>query len=127
RPSSSRFPMRRRAWFVRHGWNAPAPDHVPAPIDSSPIHLDAPASAAVGEARPCNFRSFFASQGVGVMRCWEDMESQGSGAPGLHGIHVLVIEDSPGTLDMLTALLRLEGAVAVGGANVRDALAALRA
>jgi len=50
------------------------------------------------------------------------MESQDSGAPGLHGIHVLVIEDSPGTLDMLTALLRLEGAVAVGVANGRDAL-----
>ncbi|PYN69894.1 MAG: hypothetical protein DMD90_02115, partial [Candidatus Rokuibacteriota bacterium] len=57
----------------------------------------------------------------------EDMESQDSGAPGLHGIHVLVIEDSPGTLDMLTALLRLEGAVAVGVANGRDALSALRA
>jgi len=55
------------------------------------------------------------------------MESQDSGAPGLHGIHVLVIEDSPGTLDMLTALLRLEGAVAVGVANGRDALSALRA
>src|SRR5438876_9823451 len=61
------------------------------------------------------------------MRCREDMESQDSGAPGLHGIHVLVIEDSPGTLDMLTALLRLEGAVAVGVANGRDALSALRA
>src|SRR5438034_9016874 len=60
------------------------------------------------------------------MRCREDMESQDSGAPGLHGIHVLVIEDSPGTLDMLTALLRLEGAVAVGVANGRDALSALR-
>ncbi len=62
-----------------------------------------------------------------MMRCREDMESQDSGAPGLHGIHVLVIEDSPGTLDMLTALLRLEGAVAVGVANGRDALSALRA
>jgi len=62
-----------------------------------------------------------------VMRCRGDMESQDSGAPGLHGIHVLVIEDSPGTLDMLTALLRLEGAVAVGVANGRDALSALRA
>src|SRR2546426_11987986 len=62
-----------------------------------------------------------------VVRCREDMESQDSGAPGLHGIHVLVIEDSSGTLDMLTALLRLEGAVAVGVANGRDALLALRA
>jgi len=55
------------------------------------------------------------------------MERQGSGAPGLHGIHVLVVEDSPGVLDMLTALLRLEGADAVGVANGRDALSALRA
>ena len=61
-----------------------------------------------------------------MMRCREDMESQDSGAPGLHGIHVLVIEDSPGTLNMLTGLLRLEGAVAVGVANGRDALSALR-
>src|SRR5437660_11619429 len=61
------------------------------------------------------------------MRCREDMESQDSGAPGLHGIHVLVIEDSPGTLDMLTALLRLEGAVAVGVPTGRAALSALRA
>src|SRR5437773_10889133 len=61
------------------------------------------------------------------MRCRGDMESQDSGAPGLHAMHVLVIEDSPGTLDMLTALLRLEGASAVGVANGRDALSALRA
>jgi CheY-like chemotaxis protein len=55
------------------------------------------------------------------------METQGSGAPGLHGIHVLVVEDSPGVLDVLTTLLRQEGADAVGVANGRDALSAVRA
>jgi CheY-like chemotaxis protein len=57
----------------------------------------------------------------------EDMETKGSGAPGLQGIQVLVIDDSPGVLDVLTTLLRLEGADAVGVANGRDALSALRA
>jgi len=55
------------------------------------------------------------------------METQDSGAPGLHGIHVLVVEDSPGVLDVLTTLLRQEGADAVGVANGRDALSAVRA
>ena len=42
-------------------------------------------------------------------------------------MHVLVVEDSPGLLDVLTTLLRQEGADAVGVANGRDALSALRA
>ena len=54
------------------------------------------------------------------------METEGSGAPGLHGIQVLVVEDSPGVLEVLTTLLREEGADAVGVANGRDALSALR-
>ena len=57
----------------------------------------------------------------------KDMETQGSGAAALHGIHVLVVEDSPSVLDVLTTLLREEGADAVGVANGRDALSALRA
>ena len=55
------------------------------------------------------------------------METQDAGAPGLHGIRVLVVEDSPGVLDVLTTLLRQEGAAAVGVANGRDALSAVRA
>ena len=66
--------------------------------------------------------------GSGVeVRCQKDMETEGSGAPGLHGIHMLVVEDSPGVLDVLTTLLREEGADAVGVANGRDALSASRA
>src|SRR5258707_12318662 len=55
------------------------------------------------------------------------METQGSGASVLHGVQVLVVEDSPGLLDVLTTLLRQEGADAVGVANGRDALSAVRA
>src|SRR5437762_13723899 len=55
------------------------------------------------------------------------MKTQDAGAPGLRGIRVLVVEDSPGVLDVLTTLLRQEGADAVGVANGRDALSALRA
>jgi DNA-binding response OmpR family regulator len=39
---------------------------------------------------------------------------------------VLVVEDAPGVLDVLTTLLREEGADAVGVANGRDALSASR-
>jgi two-component system, chemotaxis family, CheB/CheR fusion protein len=55
------------------------------------------------------------------------METLDSGAPGLHGIRVLVVEDSPGVLDVLTTLLRQEGADTVGVANGRDALSAVQA
>jgi len=55
------------------------------------------------------------------------MKTQDAGAPGLRGIRVLVVEDSPGVLDVLTTLLRQEGADAVGVANGRDALSAVRA
>jgi CheY-like chemotaxis protein len=44
----------------------------------------------------------------------------------LKGLHILVIEDAPDVLDVLTTLLRLEGAVVVGAANGRDALVAYR-
>lgn len=40
---------------------------------------------------------------------------------------MLVVEDSPGVLDVLTTLLRQEGADTVGVANGRDALSAVRA
>jgi CheY-like chemotaxis protein len=45
---------------------------------------------------------------------------------GLKGVHILVIEDAPDVLDVLTTLFRLEGAVVVGAANGRDALAVYR-
>jgi len=45
---------------------------------------------------------------------------------GLKGVHILVIEDAPDVLDVLTTLLRLEGADVVGAANGRDALAVFR-
>jgi DNA-binding response OmpR family regulator len=45
---------------------------------------------------------------------------------GLHGVSILVIEDSPDVRDVFTMLLRLEGADAVGAANGIDALAACR-
>jgi CheY-like chemotaxis protein len=44
----------------------------------------------------------------------------------LKGLHILVVEDAPDVLDVLTTLLRLEGAVVVGAANGRDALAVYR-
>jgi two-component system, chemotaxis family, CheB/CheR fusion protein len=45
---------------------------------------------------------------------------------GLKGAHVLVIEDSADVLEMLTTLLRLEGAEPVGAVNGCDALAFFR-
>jgi two-component system CheB/CheR fusion protein len=45
---------------------------------------------------------------------------------GLHGVSILVIEDSPDVRDVFTMLLRLEGADAVGAANGIEALAACR-
>jgi two-component system, chemotaxis family, CheB/CheR fusion protein len=45
---------------------------------------------------------------------------------GLKGVHILVIEDAPDVLDVLTTLLRLEGADVVGAANGCDALALYR-
>ena len=68
----------------------------------------------------------FGGSGVEI-RCQKAMETEGLGGPGLHGIHVLVVEDAPGVLDVLTTLLREEGADAVGVANGRDALSASRA
>jgi two-component system CheB/CheR fusion protein len=43
--------------------------------------------------------------------------------PGLKGVHVLVVEDSPNVLEVLTILFRLEGADVTGAVNGRDALA----
>jgi DNA-binding response OmpR family regulator len=45
---------------------------------------------------------------------------------GLKGVHILVIEDAPDVLDVLTTLFRLDGADVVGAANGRDALAVFR-
>jgi CheY-like chemotaxis protein len=42
------------------------------------------------------------------------------------GVHLLVIEDAPDMLDVLTTLLRREGAEVAGAANGRDALALFR-
>jgi CheY-like chemotaxis protein len=44
----------------------------------------------------------------------------------LKGLHILVVEDAPDVLDMLTTLFRLEGADVVGAPNGRDALAVYR-
>lgn len=44
----------------------------------------------------------------------------------LKGVHILVVEDAPDVLDVLTTLFRLEGADVVGAANGRDALAVCR-
>lgn len=41
----------------------------------------------------------------------------------MKGVHILVIEDAADMLDVLTTLLRCEGAEVVGAANGRDALA----
>lgn len=45
---------------------------------------------------------------------------------GFKGVHILVVEDAPDVLDVLTTLLRLEGADVVGAANGLDALAVYR-
>ena len=42
---------------------------------------------------------------------------------GLKGVHVLVVEDTPSVLEVLTILLRLEGADVAGAVSGRDALA----
>lgn len=45
---------------------------------------------------------------------------------GLRGVRILVVEDAPDVLGVLTTLLRLEGADTVGTANGIDALSASR-
>jgi CheY-like chemotaxis protein len=44
----------------------------------------------------------------------------------LQGAHILVVDDAPDVLDVITMLLRLEGADAVGASNGLDALAIYR-
>ncbi len=45
---------------------------------------------------------------------------------GLMSLHILVVEDAADVLEVLTTLLRLEGADVVGAASGRDALAVFR-
>jgi two-component system, chemotaxis family, CheB/CheR fusion protein len=45
---------------------------------------------------------------------------------GLKGLQILVIEDAPDVLDVLTMLLRIEGAEVVGTGNGREALTIFR-
>jgi CheY-like chemotaxis protein len=45
---------------------------------------------------------------------------------GLNGVHILIVEDALDVLDVLTTLLRLEGATTIGAVNGRDALAVFR-
>ena len=45
---------------------------------------------------------------------------------GLKGLQILVIEDAPDVLDVLTMLLRIEGADVVGAASGREALMVFR-
>jgi signal transduction histidine kinase/ActR/RegA family two-component response regulator len=51
--------------------------------------------------------------------------AEGTRSSGLHGVRVLVVDDDPGTLDMLTEALRTSGADVTAADSARHALARL--
>lgn len=46
--------------------------------------------------------------------------------PDLHSVYVLLVEDDPDSLDMVTNILRWGGAMVTGASNARDGLTAAR-